>query len=158
MANYKAANATKYVSGPALNNTIPDGNVKTVEKLWVDSFAFTSVLTTADTLVIAYIPKFKKIMGVDVYLPSGFAPTSATINVGISGSTSLLVSSSTAYVIGNLAATGSTVLVTNRVTMNTVDGVAYEVLNDNTPIYLSIGVTAMTSPTAGTIKTVVRYT
>lgn len=158
MSALKSAMVTKYDAGGSGDNLIPDGYIKSIEKVWLDSFTFSTVLTTADSLVIAYIPKNKKITGVEVYLPATFAPSTSTINVGLTGNMSLFVTSSTAYIVGNLAATGSTLLVTNKVTMNNPLGMGFVITAEKTPIYLSIGVTAVTAPTAGTITTLVRYT
>lgn len=158
MTNFKAANLTKYVAGGTGDNIIQDGYIKAVEKIWLDSFTYTAVVTTADTIAIASIPKNKKITGVEIYLPVTFAPTNTTINVGISSSTALFVTSSTTYVVGNAAATGSTVMVNNKVTMNNPAGFQFITTLDQNLIYLSLGVTAMTLPTAGTITSIVRYT
>ncbi len=158
MTNFISANLTKYNSGGTGDNIIPDGYIKSTEKVWLDSFTYTTVVTTADTIAIANLPKNKKITGVEVYLPASFAPTSCTINVGISGSTSLLITSSTAYIVGNAAATGSTIMVNNKVTLNNPAGFQYVLTGNTNVIFLSIGVTAMTAPTAGTILTKVVYT
>lgn len=158
MSVLKSANATKYDAGGSADNQIPDGYIKSVERVWLDSFTFSTVITTADTLVIAYIPKNHKITAVEVYLPATFAPTTCTINVGISGSTSLFVTSSTVYVVGNQAATGSSIMINNKVTMNNPSGMGYVVTGATNAIILSLGVTAATAPTAGTITTIVRYT
>lgn len=169
MTDYNSTNMTLHNSGSSGDNLIPEGYIRTVENIWLDSFNFTTVLTTADTVCIGLIPANRHITSVEIYLPNGFTPTNTTINVGVSGSTSLLISSSTAYVVGNLAATGSTLLVANKVTMNNVLGFPYittygtvvvsggVLKKQMTRVYISLGVTAMTSPTAGTISSIIRY-
>ena len=79
MTTYKAANVTKYDAGGSGDNIIADGYIKTVEKVWLDSFVNTTAMTTADTLTIASIPPNKKITGVEVYWSLAPAPTNATI-------------------------------------------------------------------------------
>lgn len=156
MPNFIASNLSRY-QAISTSDAIPDGYIKATEKVWLDSFTFTSVITTADTIAIAVLPVNKRITGVEVYLPATFAPTSCTISVGVTGSMSLLISSSTSYVVGNAAATGSTVMVNNKVTMNNLAGFQYVTTATKRTIYLSLGV-ANTAPTAGTILTKVTYT
>jgi hypothetical protein len=170
MVNYVSSYSTLYNSGASGDNLIPDGYVRAVEKVWIDSYIFntasTALMTTSDTLVIGYIPANKKIVGVEVYLPTTWAPTNCAINVGPSYATAVLISNSTAYVGG----TNST-LVYNVVRMNNQPGFAYVVTsgttavsggviltNVNTPIYLSLTGANLTTPTSGTLSTIIRYT
>ena len=168
MASYVAVNATLYNAGGSGDNLIPDGYVRTVEKIWLDYFTYGTATSpsTSDTLLIGYIPANKKIIGCDVVLPVGYAPTTSTINVGPSYSPSLLISNSTQYVGGT-----SSTLVFNVVHMNnplgygfvvtsattTTSGSTSVLTNVNTPIYLTFGV-SVTAPTIGTITTILRYT
>lgn len=165
MVNYAATNATLYNLGGSGDNLIPDGYIRSVEKIWLDSYVYstasTALLTTADTVLIGYIPANKKIVGCEVFLPATFLPTGATINVGPSYSTALFISSSTAYIGAN----------SNVCRMNNPAGMGFVVTSSttatsggtvqtfvNTAVYLSIGVSAVTTPTAGTITTILRYT
>lgn len=169
MTNFNSTNVALTVAGGSGDNLISSGNVRTFEQVWLDSFTYTSVITTADTICIGIVPANRNIVGVEVMLPSTFAPTNTTINVGVSGSTAILISSSTAYIIGNLAATGSTLVLSNRVVMNNLAGFPYAtttgtvvvsggvLTNSLTKVYLSLGVIAMSTPTAGTITTIIRY-
>ena len=52
---------TKYFAGGSGDNIIPDGYIKTVEKIWMDTYtlAFTNTLTA---IAIAEIPENKKII------------------------------------------------------------------------------------------------
>lgn len=137
------------VTGAAI---IPDGYINTVEKVWIDSFTFSAVLTTADTIQIATVPANKKITSVEVYIPTNFAPTTATINVGTSGEATKFINS--VFPISESSAAGA-YLVDGVARMN--EGFAY-VTTASTNILLSLGVVAATAPTAGTIKTIVRWT
>lgn len=148
MASYSGVNVTKLAAGATGDNVILDGYVNTVEKVWIDSYTFSAVLTTADTIAIAKVPANKKITGVKVYIPGGFTPTTTTINVGMAGDKG--------YFITSAALTIDTALV-NVYTMNNVTGFSY-VTTDSTTILFSLSVAAITAPTAGTIKTIVLWT
>lgn len=149
MTEFYAANQTKYRAGGTGDNIISDGYIKTVEKVWMDSFAFTSVLTTADTVEIATIPANKKITDVEVYLPASMAPTDVTINVGTVGDADKFISEH------SINATTNNEI--QKLTMNNPDGFQF-VTTAETDIFLALANKAITAPTAGTIKTIVRYT
>jgi len=153
MANYNATQVTNYQAGGSGDNLIADGYVKAVEKIWLDSFTWglTTSPSTSDTILIGYIPANKKIVGVEVYVPVTFAPTTCAINVGLSTSTGLLISNSTAYIVGAVS-TGTQNLCSVR--LNNPIGMGYVV----TPIYLTLGGASLTAPTIGTITTILRYT
>lgn len=152
MTAFKGANKTKWDAGGSGDNVISDGYIKAVEKVWIDSFTFSAVLTTADTVDIAIVPANKKITSVEVYFPD-ITPTTSTILVGPKGDTSKFINENVVAEEG--AAGGQAGLNVARMTEN--DG-AFYVTTAETTVQLAIGVTAMTAPTAGTIKTIVRYT
>lgn len=152
MTAFKGANVTKVDAGGSGSNVIADGYIKTVEKIWMDTFTFSAVLTTADTITIAKIPANKKITGVEVFFPS-ITPTNSTILVGIGGDTDKFVNAPVTGLVDNT----SVAKALNKVVANNPDGFQY-VTTAATDIILMIGVTAITAPTAGTITTVVRYT
>ena len=154
MTAFKGANVTKYEAGGSGDNYIADGYIKTVEKIWMDTFTFSAVLTTADTLVIAKIPKNKKITDVIVSFPTALTPTTSTIQVGITGDADKFISA--ASPVSESGAAGGQAART-VVRMNNTDGMSY-VTTASTDIIFSIGVTAITAPTAGTITTIVKYT
>jgi hypothetical protein len=170
MTNYQATNVALYVAGGSGDNLIPDGYVKAVEKIWLDSFTWglTTSPSSGDTILIGYIPANKKIVGCEVYVPSTITNTVA-INVGLSTSTALLISNSTQYFFS--APTAGTVTY-NVVRLNNPAGMGYVVtsgttatsgstqvlLNVMTPIYLTIGGASIAAPTIGTITTILRYT
>ena len=156
MTDYVGTNLTKYNAGGTGDNIISDGYIKTVEKVWMDSLTFSAVLTTADTVAIASIPPNKKITDVIVSFPTALAPTTATINVGTASDTDKFITAAVP-VAESGAAGGQAARTVAR--MNNTDGFQYVTTSTtNTTIYLSIGVIAMTAPTAGTIKTTVKYT
>jgi len=153
MTAFKGVNKTKYDAGGSGDNVILDGYIKSVEKIWMDSFAFTAVLTTADTVAIATIPKNKKITAVEVYFPTAMTPSSITINVGTVGDANKFISA--APVATSLTETGALVAVQKAV-MNNPDGFQF-VTTGVTDVFLSLSA-AISAPTAGTITTVVKYT
>ena len=170
MASYNATNVTLYQAGGSGDNLIPDGYVKTVEKIWLDSFTYglTTSPSSGDTILIGYIPANKKIVGCDVYVPTTLTTTVA-INVGPSYSTALLISNSTQFQFS--APTAGTVAY-NVVHLNNPAGIGFVVTsattttsgstqvftNVMTPIYLTIGGASIAAPTIGTITTILRYT
>jgi hypothetical protein len=153
MTAFKGVNVTKYDAGGSGDNYIPDGYIKSVEKVWMDSFTFSAVLTTADTVAIATIPPNKKITSVEVYFPA-LTPTDCTINVGITGDADKFIK--TAPVATSLTEVGALVAI-NKVESNNPDGFQF-VTTAETDILFSLANKAITAPTAGTITTIVRYT
>lgn len=79
----KATNVTKYDAGGSGDNVIADGYIKTVEKIWMDSYtiAFTG---TNDTIVIARLPENKKITSIVCEIYSSISQTSGTVSIGYS--------------------------------------------------------------------------
>lgn len=79
----KASNVTKYDAGGSGDNIIADGYIKTVEKVWIDSYtiAFTG---TNDTIHIAKLPENKKITSIDVEIITTLSQTSGTVSIGYS--------------------------------------------------------------------------
>jgi hypothetical protein len=155
MSAFNAANVTKYKANGTGDNIIADGYIKTVEKIWADTFTYTAVISTTDTIAIASIGPGRKITAVEVYVDFT-APTNCTINVGTSDDTDRFISAAplTAVDSANLA-TGSK----KDVRMNRPDGFLYATTGStDTLIYLSLPAIASVTPTAGTIKTIVRYT
>lgn len=153
----KATNVTKYDAGGSGDNIIPDGFIKTVEKVWLDTFVFSSSITVGTGMIIdiAKIPVGKKIVGIEVW---GLAAAQ------ISATSTNAVSIGARY--GTAAITNATQFL-NATTLGTVTF-------DNQPILankqLNVEVTGAThtifllftaatpSITGGTIITKVRYT
>lgn len=71
----------KFQSGGSGDNYIPDGYIKTVEKLWIDTYtiAFTNTNTTID---IAVLPANKKIVGIQVEIATSASQSSGTVSIG----------------------------------------------------------------------------
>jgi hypothetical protein len=149
----KAANVTKWDAGGSGDNCIADGYIKTVEKVWLDSYTFAAALPSNTTIDIAKIPENKKITGIDLFFPAlstGAAATGTTISIGAriaAGTTA-----STLFLSAGEAAAGITTL-----SMNLGDGFQYVTTGGTNTIVLHLGRIA-TPTTAGTIKSIVRYT
>ena len=79
----ESANVAKFAAGGSGDNVVADGYIRTVEKVWLDSYtiAFTNTNTTVD---IAVLPLNKKVTGVDVIIETTAAQTSGTVSVGFS--------------------------------------------------------------------------
>jgi hypothetical protein len=76
-----ATYVAKYAAGGSGDNCIPDGYIKTVEKIWMDSYtiAFTNTNTT---IAIAEIPANKKITSIIVEIYTTVSQTSGTVGIG----------------------------------------------------------------------------
>lgn len=80
---YSGTNVTKYNAGGAGDNIVPDGYIKTVEKVWMDSYtiAFTLTKTTVD---IAILQKNKKLVGIALQIETTVSQTSGSLALGFS--------------------------------------------------------------------------
>lgn len=79
-----ADNVTKFNAGGSGDNIVPDGYIKTVEKVWIDSY--TMAQTTSETTIdIAIIPSNKKIVSIDVVIETSASQTSGGLALGDAG-------------------------------------------------------------------------
>jgi hypothetical protein len=149
----QAANVTKYAAGGTGDNIIADGYIKTVAKMWLDTYTMAAATTipSATTIDIAFIPNNKKIVGVDLYFPSlstGASGTGSTITIGTR--TSAGVTSATTLLSAGEAVSGILTLSANSNIPHAIaDGYNY--------VCMTFGRIATTT-TASTIRSVVRYT
>ena len=153
MAVVKSTYVTKYDAGGTGDNVIPDGYIKSVCKIWQDTYVFTSAIPSNTFIDIAKIPENKKIVAIDLNFPSlstGAAATGTTISIGarIAAGTS----HATLFLNAGEASTGIKALSADNVT-----GLSYVTSGGVNTIQLHIGRIATTT-TAGTIKSVVYYT
>src|SRR3990167_1733676 len=83
MSSVGAANVVKYDAGGSGDNVIDDGYIKTVEKVWLDSYtiAFTDTNTT---IKIARLLENKKITRIVVDILTTASQTSGTVSLGYS--------------------------------------------------------------------------
>lgn len=166
-----AANLTKYYAGGSGDNIIADGYIKTVEKIWIDSYtiAFTNTLTC---IQIAELPENKKVTSIVVDLITTITQSGGTISLGyVQDTTDILATAG----VGDFMAPTT---ITNNLTKNSIvlpggsmpggtatsGTVVFAVVNSgfqnvtagtNTTIGIKLNNWDMTT---GTLKTIVRYT
>jgi hypothetical protein len=157
MATVKGVNVTKFealeAGGVSGGNYIPDGFIKSVEKVWIDEYVMSTALATTSSILIARIPKGKKVTNVRVYLPIISDPgTTCTVYCCTGASTSV-----TTY-FGALK--GSTkVTAVDGGTASTVSlepSKALQELGADTGIYIMLDIEV--TVTGGTIRSIVKYT
>jgi len=147
----KAANVTKYDAGGTGDNVISDGYIKSVEKVWIDSYAITAAIPSDSVLDIAVIPENKKITSVELFFPSlstGASATGTTLSIGAriaAGTTN-----STLLLSAGEASTGVLTLSANQ-------GIPY-VTTGGVNVITVLFDRIATTTTAGTITSIVRYT
>lgn len=161
-----SANVTKYQAGGSGDNYIADGYIKTVEKVWIDSYtiAFTNTNTTID---IAVLEANKKVTGIDVYIYTTVSQTSGTVSIGFS-TDALAANSHNTFLAPTTLTHDKTVTTVSlwgagvtqqNLTTAAVDGVlaGFQKVLDGTATTITLKLNNWTM-TTGTVKTVVRYT
>lgn len=168
---------TKFVAGGSGDNIVPDGYIKSVEKVWIDSYtiAFTNTNTT---IAIAELPPNKKIAAINIEVYTSVSQTSGTISVGymLDAANCLSTSGVSQFLAPttlNHNATRTTISLPGpgliqaytsaTVTNATVTSISYGVLGgfqtvtEGTATTIAIKLNNWTM-TTGTIKSVVLYT
>jgi hypothetical protein len=164
MATLKAANVTKYDAGGSGDNYIADGYIKSVEKVWLDSYAVgTTSIASNDSIAIGMVPKGKKLTDVQVYLPILMSAASNTTIFLDTGATMIMTVGNT--YLGTMQADG---VAGGTDTVNTGVAQRLRLKGDNlgkempidATIYMKILVSGGvgTNITAGTIRTIIKYT
>src|SRR3990167_3005066 len=159
-----AANLVKYLAGGSGDNVIADGYIKTVEKVWIDSYtiAFTNTNTTID---IAVLPENKKITSIVALIDTTASQTNGTVSIGFSTDASVntflpattithnLTRSAIVLPSGNILGTAVAALgqLDNFVTAG------FQFVTTGTQVTVSLKLNNWTM-TTGTVKTIVRYT
>jgi hypothetical protein len=152
----KAVNVTKYDAGGSGDNIIPDGFIKSVEKVWIDTYVFSTSATIGTGMVIdiAKIPVGKKITGIEVYgLAAAQISATSTNAVSIGARYVNAVTNATQFL-------GATTLGTVTFDNNPIiarSNIGVEVTGSTHTIFLHF-TAASPSITGGTITTKVRYT
>ena len=159
MTTQKGANVTKYDAGGSGDNIISRGYIKSTEKVWVDSFTYSSAATigSVSQVEIAILPEGSRVLGIEVY---GLNDLSATSTNAVSIGTKLAAGTTNATLF--LAAT----------TFGTATGIGimgyggclransnigYQLTGGTNRLFLYF-TAANPSVTSGTITTIVRYT
>lgn len=158
-----ATYVTKYQAGGSGDNIIPDGYIKTVEKVWIDTYtiAFTNTNTTID---IAVLPENKKITSVVAEIYTTASQTNGTVSIGFSTDAAVDTLLPPTTITHNL--TRSSINLNPGGSVGAVVAVAAEAAFAMSGFQLVTGGTQVTvalklnnwTMTTGTVKTIVRYT
>lgn len=77
------ANITKYNAGGSGDNIIANGQIRTVEKIWLDNYTLTGVITLTNTTIsIATLPEGATLTDIHVVVATSIAQSSGTIGLG----------------------------------------------------------------------------
>ena len=158
MATLKSVNVTKYDT-PGGDNIIADGFIKTVEKVWIDTYVVAAAIPTTSQLCIARIPKNKKITDITVHVPVlGAAGTSCTLYCDTAATTAVvnyfgILQNQTPLAAQTYVFDYGTACTLKLNAVNTHIG---EALPADVGIFLMFR--PATTVTAGTITTIVKYT
>lgn len=152
----KAANVTKYDAGGTGDNIIADGFIKTVEKVWLDTYTFSTSATigTGTVVDIAKVPLGKKVTSIEIWglSPSQISATS-TNAVSIGARYATAVTNATQY----LGATTLGTVTFENIPVRARSGINVEVTGSTHTIFLQF-TAANPSITGGTISSIVKYT
>lgn len=165
MATLKASNATKYDNGGSGDNYIADGYIKSVEKVWLDTYTATAIaIGTDDSICIGKVPKGKKITSIVVYMPA-LNPTSTLCTIFVdTGATILMTAGSTFFGAalqprGNAGGTVTFASGTADTLFLEGSGIGKELLADADiciKVYSVAGADVIL--TGGTIRSIIKYT
>jgi hypothetical protein len=161
----------KYVAGGSGDNIVPDGYIKSIEKVWIDTYtiAFTNTNTT---IVIAELPPNKKIVSIQAEIYTSASQTSGTVGIGyVVDAANCIASAGVAQFLAptdithNLTRTsislpGPGLIMLPTATSSTVICSVlggFQAVTSGTQTTIGIKLNNWTM-TTGTIKTVVRYT
>lgn len=79
----KAANVTKYDAGGSGDNIVENGYIKTVEKVWMDSYTLTGNVTLTNTTIsVANLKAGNKLTSVQVVVETSASQTNGTLSIG----------------------------------------------------------------------------
>lgn len=162
MAELKSANVTKYDAGGSGDNYIADGYIKTVEKVWIDSYNNTTMLGTEDSICIGLVPKNKKITEVVVYMPATNTGATSLGTIFLGSASTETLTAGTAY-LGAMRADGfatTTFDLGTAATLRLSPDKFGTVTNKDTYLWIRyFPVNELDAiATAGTIRSIIKYT
>lgn len=163
MATLKAANVTKYDNGGSGDNYIADGYIKSVEKVWLDTYTATAVaIGTDDSICIGKVPKGKKITAIEVSLPA-LNPTSTLCTIFIDTGATILMTAGSTYFGAALVARSNGLGTFASGTADTMVLAGSAIINEapkDLDIYIKVYSVAGADVilTGGTIRSIIRYT
>jgi len=154
MASLYADNVTKVRAGGSGDNYVSDGYIKTVEKVWIDTYTVSAAIATTSSLCIGKVPKGKKLTDVIVYLPVlSAAATTSTIYLDTAATTSVTPWGGALQPLG----TGSYAVATATIsTVRLGHTKAFAEMPDDVELFIMID--PAITVTAGTIKSIIKYT
>lgn len=160
---YFGSNTTKFNAGGSGDNIIADGQIKSVEKIWLDSYTFVAGNPTKTTIDIAKLDAGRKLVGIDILVATTTSQTNGTLSLGWSedatygtimapvtithNATQSTISLPTGGILGNVVTIGGP-------DQFKIGAFQEEATGTKTTITLQINNWTMTN---GTIKTRVRY-
>lgn len=167
----KGVNVTKFDAGGSGDNYIPDGYIKSVEKIWMDNYTLTAVITLTNTsIALCTLPKNKKITSIDILIETSASQTNGTISVGfttdanidtllgVSTITHNLTQTSISLPYGFISASGpATVTSGTNVTHFPGAQAGFQKVTSGTQVTIALKLNNWTM-TTGTVKSIVRYT
>jgi hypothetical protein len=157
----KAVNVTKYDAGGSGDDYIPDGYIKSVEKVWLDNYTLTSVITLTNTsIAICTLPVNKKITDILISIETSASQTSGTISVGFTTDSAIDTLVGITNVTHNQTLTTISLLQgvlpsTANVAVGKHAGSQFVTTGTRVTIALKLNNWTMST---GTIKSIVRYT
>ena len=157
----ESANVAKYNLGGSGDNYVADGYIKSVEKVWLDSYtiAFTNTNTTID---LAILPNNKKVTGITVIIDTTAAQSSGTVSIGYSTDASINTFLNPSTITHNATRTSISLPVgflSNGTVVVDFHGRAagFQAVTAGTQTTISLKLNNWTM-TTGTVKSIVRYT
>jgi hypothetical protein len=161
MPTVKGTNVTKYDAGGSGDNVISDGYIKSVEKVWIDTYTYSSAKTIGAGLVIeiAVLPEGKKVTGVDVNVIGLSATTTDTLTIGTklaagtTNNTLFLAATRCGGTVGADLPAGSEGVSWIKANAQVLP---YELTGGTNRIFVAFAASA--TVTVGTITSIVRYT
>lgn len=164
MATLKGTNVTKYDNGGSGDNYIADGFIKSVEKIWMDSYTIgTSTIASNDSIFIGKVPKGKKLVSIAIYTPQLMAAAS-TCTVFLDTGATMIMTAANTYLGTAQAdgvAAGTDTADVNKAQLWRLKGSNLGVeMPKDVDIYMKLLVSGgvATATTAGTIRTIIKYT
>ena len=164
MATLKAANITKYDAGGTGDNYISDGFIKTVEKVWLDSYTATAVaLGSDDSICIGYVEKNKKITDIIVQMPALSEDEGSYATIFLCTGASVLMTAASTYFGALKPDTRPQAGAWDMLTAATLR-LEGSHMGAVTPIRVGVYMKVMTNNgidvglTGGTIRTIIKYT
>lgn len=154
MASLYADNVTKVRAGGSGDNVVADGFIKTVEKVWIDTYTCAAVIASTSSICIGKVPKGKKLVDVIVFLPVlSAAGTTSTVYLDTAATTTTASWGGALEVSGSGSYAGATATISSLHLGHTK---AFSEMPEDVDLYIMI--TPATTITSGVIKSKISWT